>query len=57
MGKLKPCPFCGGKVTLAHGTAACSYGAVLFKVGRHGTEEAIKAWNTHAEPKKEKLDA
>ena len=55
--KLKPCPFCGGKVTIRYSTesqkcAVQCYGCCMVAfVGESGEdmEGTIRAWNTRAE--------
>ena len=57
--KLKPCPFCGGEVTISPGRSdlrwlLCSKGSACAGSGLHtvfteaGQETAIAAWNRRA---------
>jgi Lar family restriction alleviation protein len=58
--KLKPCPFCGSSHVLAEDFEEFDMGMYWIRCGDCGagcstkdtTEEAIKAWNRRAEPKR-----
>ena len=52
---LKPCPFCGGEVTVNQTPMTGMWGAVcdcashIFYGAEHSKEKTIEAWNTRAE--------